>query len=166
MTLGAGQGKTIVFLLVAMMLNKLAPQLYPKFLILTTSKALKKQLDYILSNHSTINIDIKTYAEGDFAEFGAYSLVIVDEGDLFIRKFGVDFRKEDQLTILQGLIEIRFCPILFCSVTFNRLEDRVMERLLDCPQSNWLEYESVKEVVCGHKIDPDIFAADFKGTFE
>ena len=166
MTLGAGQGKTIVFLLVAMILNKHLPAQYHKFLILTTSKALKKQLDYILTNHSTINTDIKTYAEGDFAQFGAVSFVIVDEGDLFIRKFGVDFRKGDQLTILQGLIDIRFCQILFCSTTFNRLEDRVMERLLDCPQSNLLDYDTVKEVVCGYKIDPDIFAADFKGTFE
>jgi len=135
-------------------------------LILTTSKALKQQLDYILTNHSTIDIRIKTYAEGDFAEFGGFGLIIVDEGDLFIRKFGVDFRKENQLVILQGLIDLRFCPILFCSATFNKLEDRVMEKLLDCPRANWLEYESVKEVVSGHKINPDILPADFKGTFE
>ena len=135
-------------------------------MILTTSKALKKLLEYILAHHSTIDISIKTYAEGDFAYFGAFSLVIVDEGDLFIRKFGVYFRTENQLTILQGLIDIRFCPVLFCSATFNRLEDRVMERLLDCPQSNWLDYDSVKEVVCGHKFDSDILVADFKGTFE
>jgi hypothetical protein len=92
MTLGAGQGKTIVLLLVAMMLNKHAPSKYVKFLFLTTSKALKNQLDFILIHHSNINIRIKTYAEGNFDKFGAYSLVIVDEGDLFIRKFGVDFR--------------------------------------------------------------------------
>lgn len=135
-------------------------------MILTTSKALKKQLDYIITYHNTIDLDIKTYALGNFSEFGVYSLVIVDEGDLFIRKFGVDFREDKKLVILQGLIDIRYCQILFCSATFNRLEDRVLEKLLNCEQSHWLEYESVREVLCGHSIDPDIFAGDNKGTFE
>jgi|LakMenEpi03Oct11_1017367.scaffolds.fasta_scaffold00991_2 ERCC4-related helicase len=56
MTLGAGQGKTIVYILVAMILNKHDPKTYDRFLFLTTSKALVKQLEYILVNHSTIDI--------------------------------------------------------------------------------------------------------------
>ena len=54
MTLGAGQGKTIVYLLAAMILNRYDKAIFKKFLILTTSKALKKQLDYILTHHSNI----------------------------------------------------------------------------------------------------------------
>ena len=56
MTLGAGQGKTKVYILAAMILNKHDPKIYDKLLFLTTSKALVKQLEYILVNHSTIDI--------------------------------------------------------------------------------------------------------------
>ena len=94
MTLGAGQGKTIVYLLAAMILNRYDQATYKRFLILTTSKALKTQLENILVNHYTIDIDYKTHAGGDFDMLGKFDLVIVDEADLFIRKFGVDFRKD------------------------------------------------------------------------
>ena len=41
-----------------------------------------------------------------------------------------------------------------------------MERLLNCPRSNWLTYQSVKEVITGQEISPDIFFCNVKGTFE
>jgi hypothetical protein len=42
----------------------------------------------------------------------------------------------------------------------------VLDRLLNCPQSNWFTYESVFEVVQGQKINPDITVAEMKGDFE
>ena len=95
-----------------------------------------------------------------------FDLTIVDEADLFIRKFGASFRLEKQLTVLQGLINLKTRPVLFCSATFSKLEERVLDKLLNCPQSNWFTYESVLEVVQGQKINPDITVAEMKGDFE
>ena len=131
-----------------------------------TSKALVKQLEYILVNHSTIDIEYRTYAEGDFDMLQKFDLTIVDEADLFIRKFGASFRQEKQLTVLQGLIHLKTGPVLFCSATFSKLEERVLDRLLNCPQSNWFTYESVLEVLQRQKINPDITVAEMKGDFE
>ena len=61
MTLAAGQGKTMVYLLTAMVLNKNDPKKFKTFLFLTTSNALKKQLDYTLANHQ-VDINFRTYA--------------------------------------------------------------------------------------------------------
>ena len=41
----------MVYLLTAMVLNKYDNRKFKNFLFLTTSNALKKQLDYILANH-------------------------------------------------------------------------------------------------------------------
>ena len=147
MTLGAGQGKTIVYLLAAMILNRYDQATFKKFLLLTTSKALKSQLENILINHYTIDIDYKTHAGGDFDMLGKFGLVIVDEADLFIRKFGASFRLEKQLAVLQGIVNLRNGPILFCSATFSKLEDTVLVKLLNCPRANWFHYNSVMEVL-------------------
>lgn len=61
MTLAAGQGKTMVYLLTAMVLNKHDAKKFKTFLILTTSNALKKQLDYIIATHQ-VDIAFRTYA--------------------------------------------------------------------------------------------------------
>ena len=58
---------------------------------------------------------------------GKYDLTIVDEADLFIRKFGASFRLDKQLTILQGLINLKVGTVLFGSATFSKLEERVFE---------------------------------------
>ena len=76
-----------------------------------------------------------------------FDLTIVDEADLFIRKFGASFRQDKQLTVLQGLIHLKTGLVLFCSATLSKLEERVLDRLLNCPQSNWFTYDSVLEVV-------------------
>ena len=78
----------IVYILVAMILNKHDQKTYDRFLFLTTSKALVKQLKYNLVNHSLIDIEYRTHAEGDFDMLRKFDLTIVDEADLFIRKFG------------------------------------------------------------------------------
>ena len=61
MTLATGQGKTMVYLLTAMVLNKYDNRKFKTFLFLTTSNALKKQLDYILANHQ-VDINFRTFA--------------------------------------------------------------------------------------------------------
>ena len=58
--------------------------------------------------------------------FQKFDLTIVDKADLFIRKFGASFRLEKQLTVLQGLINLKTRPVLFCSATFSKLEERVL----------------------------------------
>ncbi len=69
-----------------------------------------------------------------------FDLTIFYEADLFIRKFGASFRLEKQLIVLQGLTHLKTGPVQFCSATFSKLEERVLERLLNCPQSNWFNY--------------------------
>ena len=59
--------------------------------------------------------------------FEKYDLIIVDEADLFIRKFGASFRLENKLTIMQGLINLKAGTVLFGSATFSKLEERVFE---------------------------------------
>jgi hypothetical protein len=59
--------------------------------------------------------------------FGKYDLIIVDEADLFIRKFGASFKLENKLTIMQGLINLKAGTVLFGSATFSKLEERVFE---------------------------------------
>ena len=51
MTLAAGQGKTMVYLLAAMLLHRKFPQQYPRILCVTISNPLKTQLDGIVLNH-------------------------------------------------------------------------------------------------------------------
>ena len=51
MTLAAGQGKTMVYLLTAMLLNRKFPQSYEKILVVTISNPLQQQLEGIKINH-------------------------------------------------------------------------------------------------------------------
>lgn len=54
MTLGAGQGKTLVYLLVALMLAKSdqTKETYKTFTVLTSSPLLEKQLKDTIRNHN------------------------------------------------------------------------------------------------------------------
>ena len=51
MTLAAGQGKTMVYLLAAMLLHRKFPEQYLRILCVTISNPLKTQLDGIVINH-------------------------------------------------------------------------------------------------------------------
>ena len=51
MTLAAGQGKTVVYLLTAMLLNRKFHAQYEKILVVTISNPLKTQLDNIVVYH-------------------------------------------------------------------------------------------------------------------
>ena len=51
MTLAAGQGKTMVYLLAAMLLHRKFPGQYLRILCVTISNPLKTQLDGIVLNH-------------------------------------------------------------------------------------------------------------------
>ena len=78
MTLGAGQGKTMVYLLTAMLLHRKFPQYYEKILVLTISNPLKTQLDGIVINH-LIYVSIKATYQANIDEYKSFSLIIVDE---------------------------------------------------------------------------------------
>jgi Rad3-related DNA helicase len=51
MTLAAGQGKTMVYILTAMLLNRKFPLEYNKILVVTISFPLQNQLEGIIINH-------------------------------------------------------------------------------------------------------------------
>ena len=58
MTLAAGQGKTVVYLLTAMLLHRKFPAQYDKILVVTISNPLKTQLDNIVVCHP-IDVQLK-----------------------------------------------------------------------------------------------------------
>ena len=82
MTLGAGQGKTLVYLLVALMLAKSdqTKETYKTFTVLTSSQLLEKQLKDTIRNHN-IGIGVLVRSQPNFATFKAPDLYIVDESD-------------------------------------------------------------------------------------
>jgi Rad3-related DNA helicase len=84
MTLAAGQGKTMVYLLTAMLLHRKYPQYYEKILVVTISNPLQKQLEEILMNHP-IDVSIKATCQANIDEYKGFSLIIVDEADRYIR---------------------------------------------------------------------------------
>jgi hypothetical protein len=166
MTLAAGQGKTMVYLLAAMILNKHDEKKFKNFLFLTTTIALKKQLDYVLANHP-IDIKYRTYASADFILLSKFDLVIVDEADCFLRKFGACFRIHEKKLKLQGIVDLNYhSHLLLCSATFNRLEEKVLVNLLEVPKTNWVDYPSVLEIFENRKITPLLTAGEISTTFE
>ena len=82
MTLGAGQGKTLVYLLVALMLSTDArtKDTFNSFTILTSTKLLAKQLQEIILKHD-IEIDMQVLSQPDFGDFKKPALYIIDESD-------------------------------------------------------------------------------------
>jgi len=51
MTLAAGQGKTMVYLLTAMLLHRKFSEEYQRILVVTISNPLQRQLEGIIINH-------------------------------------------------------------------------------------------------------------------
>jgi len=82
MTLGAGQGKTLVYLLVALMLSTDArtKDTFNSFTILTSSDLLAKQLQEIILKHD-IECDMQVLSQPDFGDFKKPALYIIDESD-------------------------------------------------------------------------------------
>ena len=82
MTLGAGQGKTLVYLLVALMLSKdeRTKDAFNSFTILTSSDLLAKQLQEIILKHD-IDCDMQVLSQPDFGDFKKPALYIIDESD-------------------------------------------------------------------------------------
>ena len=82
MTLGAGQGKTLVYLLVALMLSTDArtKDTFNSFTILTSTKLLAKQLQEIILKHD-IDCDMQVLSQPDFGDFKKPALYIIDESD-------------------------------------------------------------------------------------
>jgi len=82
MTLGAGQGKTLVYLLVALMLStdERTKDAFKKFTILTSSELLAHQLKEIIRKHG-IELDMQVLNQPDFVDFGVPDLYIIDESD-------------------------------------------------------------------------------------
>ena len=84
MTLAAGQGKTMVYLLTAMLLNRKFPEEYQRILVVTISNPMQRQLEGIIINHP-IDVYIKSIYQANIDEYKAFSLIIVDEADRYIR---------------------------------------------------------------------------------
>ena len=86
MKLAAGQGKTVVFFMFMMMLNKLDAITYKNFLILTSSRVLQKQLDELILIHELKDVfNVKIYVGGDFDKLPGIDFTIIDEADLVVR---------------------------------------------------------------------------------
>ena len=121
MTLAAGQGKTMVYILTAMLLNRKFPLEYNRILVVTISFPLQNQLEGIIINHP-IDVSIKATYRANIDEYKGFSLIIVDEADRYIRSTGASFREVNGEMILQGIHCFGETPLLLCSATFGRLE--------------------------------------------
>ena len=66
MTLETGQGKTVVYFLIAMILESVDRQKYDKFLFLTISENLKVQTSQFILQHRNIRADFDVRWGGDF----------------------------------------------------------------------------------------------------
>jgi hypothetical protein len=66
MTLETGQGKTVVYFLIAMILESVDRQKYDKFLFLTISENLKVQTSQLILQHRNIRADFDVRWGGDF----------------------------------------------------------------------------------------------------
>ncbi len=84
MTLAAGQGKTMVYLLTAMLLHRKFPLEYYRILFVTISNPSQKQLEGMKINHP-IDVSIKATYQANIDEYKGFSLIIVDEADRYIR---------------------------------------------------------------------------------
>lgn len=108
MTLAAGQGKTIVFLLMLQIYDLKYGKDEPKsYLIITPMNILKKQLEAIINDHG-IDLDITVFTNASFMQSKKkWELIIVDEADLFIQKYGVSFvtNKNNEL-VLRGVCNL------------------------------------------------------------
>ena len=82
MTLGAGQGKTLVYLLVALILSRDArtKNNFNTFTILTSSELLAKQLNEIIRKHD-IKLDLQVLSQPDFVDFRKPALYIINDSD-------------------------------------------------------------------------------------
>jgi uncharacterized protein YbcV (DUF1398 family) len=86
MKLAAGQGKTVVFFMFMMMLNKHDAITYKNFLILTSSRVLQKQLDELILIHELKDVlNVKIHVGGDFDRLPGIDFTIIDEADLVVR---------------------------------------------------------------------------------
>ena len=119
-----------------------------------------------MANHP-IDIKYRTYASADFILLSKFDLVIVDEADCFLRKFGACFRIHEKKLKLQGIVDFNYhSHLLLCSATFNRLEEKVLVNLLEVPKTNWVDYPSVLEIFENRKITPLLTAGEISTTFE
>ena len=66
MTLETGQGKTIVYFLIAIILETVERQTYDKFLFLKIFENLKAQMSQLLLQHRNIRVDFDVRYGGDF----------------------------------------------------------------------------------------------------
>lgn len=98
---------------------------------------------------------------------GKFDLVIVDEADFAIRKFGACFRVEQKQIKLIGIVDLLISSnLLLCSATFNRLEEKVLVQVLEVPKTKWIDYQSVLEIFENRTIVPLLTQGETTPTFE
>ena len=88
--LAAGQGKTLIYLLVAMMLKDCSStkDRFKRIAVILPQKELTRQLDRVMLDNNITVID-SVIDERGFKGFGPHDLYIVDEADASIRQYAV-----------------------------------------------------------------------------
>lgn len=126
MKLGAGQGKTLVYLLVCLMLSKNdeTGSTYKKFMVMTSVQALYNQLGEIKRKHKIpSNIEFM-FSERLFTlDASQADLYILDEADWLTRTIAVKFNMKNQL---QGFYQLLNKKFLLCSATFSNFESEIV----------------------------------------
>ena len=126
MKLGAGQGKTLVYLLVCLMLSRCdeTSVTYKKFLVMTSVSALFSQLKEIKRKHKIPSMIEFEYSENlSMLDTTQASLYILDEADWLTRTIAVKFNMKDQL---QGFYQLLNKKFLLCSATFSNFESEIV----------------------------------------
>ena len=151
MKLGAGQGKTLVYLLVCLMLysSDETSSKYKKFLVMTSIPALFDQLLQVKRYHKIPSMIEFAHSENLFTlDTAQADLYILDEADWLTRTMAVKFNSKHQLQGFYQLIDKKF---LLCSATFSNLESEIVEESLGIPSSEWMQFETAPEFSTGLK---------------
>ena len=133
MTLETGQGKTVVYFLIAMILESVDRQKYDKFLFLTISENLKVQTSQLILQHRNIRADFDVRWGGDFGQYGEYSIIFVDEADFYTKHHAIEWKtvgKPPSEVKLIGLASLVGKTFLLGSAYFSPSERMVVQSVL------------------------------------
>ena len=145
MTLGAGQGKTLVFLLVLQILNLHDSLAFNSFLILVPNQILKEQLELIIQQHD-IDLEISVQYELSYSEHVSnLCCIVMDEADFLIRLNAIVHDEEKKQ--LLGLLQLKGKNFLMCSATYSPLEKEILKWCVKIPSDQIFEYLNTNTIV-------------------
>ena len=148
MTLGAGQGKTLVYILVCLMLarDERTKDSCKTFAVLTTTSTLHEQLSEILRKHALSSrfrvFQQKTFSQLRHHDFDFY---VLDEADQLVNQSTLEFDGRS----LGGLYLIRDKKQLLCSATFSVFERMIVTEAFGIDELEWLKFETAPEFAAG-----------------